>query len=507
MKPASAVLAASLTLLLAFGSVGSAEGTLAVGGKPVLPGAWGLPYGQGSSPGGPAVFNDGDLVYDTTIQFYVLNSESQVQSLTISLEQFDPGTMTRYVNETQGNTTALVPVQFDVREDAQWSNVTATLAPGGLTVIQVPVPAASSAHHIELRAGSAVWELLHLTPTGSSLAGLYSTWGLDGVLLLEAAVTAVVFLGFAAAARGFAKRIYRPPKVPIWWPAGWIIVPLGFFFAEYVPTNQFLGALSPFLYPVFFGVAAFPYLPRLWKEFEWAEFNGFQARSSVEAEIPKAVLPVVRTREGLRCAPETWREAVYTLFGVPLPPVQMDRVSSAGIELKVAPSGLPATCPLAPWYASDVDLVYWYDARTGLSRTRHRLRLFREAPTPAPGRGSAERPPTEAKIPRRWSPHVDTGRLTGSFPPLREIAEYMAGVRAVEQEALDHEVDRLLVARLRGDVLRRQREASTELLDAALESIYAAASPSTRDEIERTIREARKGGEPIGGQAVARSGD
>ncbi|HZY93064.1 MAG TPA: hypothetical protein VFG07_09890, partial [Thermoplasmata archaeon] len=183
MKVAAAVFAAVMTSLLLLGSVGSAQASLTVGGKPVLPGAWALPYGQGSSPGGPSIFNDGDLVYDTTIQVYVLSSLSQAQSLTISLEQFDPGTVTRYVNESKGNTTVLVPVQVDVRENPEWSNVTSSLAPGGLTVVQVPVPATSATRHVELRVGGAVWALLHLTPTGSSLAGLYSTWGLDGVLL------------------------------------------------------------------------------------------------------------------------------------------------------------------------------------------------------------------------------------------------------------------------------------------------------------------------------------
>lgn len=489
MKLAVTVFVAAVTALLALGSVGSAQASLTVGGKPVLPGAWALPYGQGDSPGGPSIFNDGDLVYDTSIQVYILSSEPQAQSLTISLEQFDPGSVIRYVNETQGNATTLVPVHVEVREDPQWSNVTSSLAPGGLTVVQVPVPASSATRHVELRVGGAVWELLHLTPTGSSLAGLYSTWGLDGVLLVEAAVTAAVFLGLTAAARGFGKRIHRPPKVPAWWPAGWIVVPLGFFFAEYVPTNQFLGSLSPFLYPIFFGVAAFPYLPRLWKEFEWAEFHGFRARSSTEAVMPTAVLPVVRTREGLRCAPETWREAFYALFGVPLPEVQMDTVQSGGIELKLEPAGMPVTCPLAPWYQADADLVYWFDSRRGLDRTRHRLRFFRTELIEAATAGSEGLTPAAPKRRRHWDPHVELGSLKGSFPPVREVAEYLAGVRAVEQEALDHEVDKLLVAELRGRILRREREASSELLEVALRAIHEDSMPGHSSELEQVVRQ------------------
>ena len=329
---------------------------------------------------------------------------------------------------------------------------------------------------------------MHLTPTGSSLAGDYTAYGLDAVLLLEAAVTAAVFLGFAAVARGLARRIHRPPKVPVWWPAGWVGLPLLFFFADYVPTNQFLGSLTPFVYPFFLGVAAFPYLPRLWKEFQWAEFNGFRARSSTEAVIPKAVLPVVRTKEGLRCAPETWREAIYTLLGAPLPEVRMEIVRSDEIALKLEPVGLPAICPLPPWYASDVDLVFWYDARRGLHRTRHRFRWFREEAVQEPAKGPEGSLPVAVRTKRRWDPHLEPGTLQGSFPPIQEVVELLVGVRSVEQEALDHEVDRLLVAELRAQILRREREASTQLLNVALESLHSLAHPTTLEELEQTIQ-------------------
>src|SRR6202167_1042554 len=83
--------------LLLAGS-GSARGDLIVGGKAVLPGAWAVPYGQGGSPAGKSVFGDGDLVYDTEIQVYVLYSGSTPVPLEVSIEQYDPGTITEYVN-------------------------------------------------------------------------------------------------------------------------------------------------------------------------------------------------------------------------------------------------------------------------------------------------------------------------------------------------------------------------------------------------------------------------
>ena len=193
---------------------GTARADLVVGGKAVLPGAWAVPYGQGGSPAGKSVFGDGDLVYDTEIQVYVLYSGSAPVPLQVSLEQYDPGTITQYVNQTQGNATTLVPVEVPARLNAQWSNQSATLVPGQLTILTVPVPAASTERHLQLTVGNAAWSLMHLTPTGSSLAGDYTAYGLDAVLLLEAAVTAAVFLGFAAVARGLARRIPPPPEGP-----------------------------------------------------------------------------------------------------------------------------------------------------------------------------------------------------------------------------------------------------------------------------------------------------
>jgi hypothetical protein len=479
-------------LLAPSGPTGHARGDVIVGGKGILPGVWGVPVGNSSSPIGAEALSDGDLLYATSLQLDVVDAGTVPIALNVSAEQFDLGTTTDYVNRTVGNNTTVVPVQVSVRLNPQWSNVTASLLPGSATTIQISVPASSTTRHLEVKAGNAAWELWHLTPSGSSLAGLYSTWGLDTVLLLEAGVTTLVLIGFLTVAVGVSKRIHRPPKVPPWWPALWIGVPVAAYFAFYVPTNQFLGSLSPVAYPVFFGVAAFPYLPRLFKNFQWGLFEGFRARSSTEAIMPAAIIPVVRNREGLRCAPETWREAIYVLAGVPLPEVQMDSVRSNGIELKLEPAGLPVTCPLPPWYDADVDVAFWFDAQKGITRTRHRLRFWRLEQTSSPQLQPDGSVSQVAKTKRRWDPHVELGSLKGAFPPVRDIAEYLAGVRSVEQEAMDHEVDRLMVAALRGQMVRGKREASTELLEVFLKAIYQAGAPADRAELERLVRHGEK---------------
>ncbi|MCI4324862.1 MAG: hypothetical protein L3K00_03120 [Thermoplasmata archaeon] len=492
-------------LLAPSGSTGAARGDVVVGGKGILPGVWGVPVGNSSSPIGSEALSDGDLLYATSIELEIIDAGTIPVALNISAEQFDTGTATAYVNRTVGNNTTLVPIQVSVRLNPQWSNVTVSLLPGTVAKVELAIPASSSTRQLELRAGNAAWELWHLTPTGSSLAGLYSTWGLDTVLLLESGVTALVLVSLIALAGAVSKRIHRPPKVPPWWPALWVGVPVASFFAFYVPTNQFLGSLSPIAYPFFFGVAAFPYLPRLFKNFQWGLFEGFRARSSTEAIMPAAIVPVVRNREGLRCAPETWREAIYVLFGVPLPEVQMDVVQSGGLELKLEPAGLPVTCPLPPWYDADVDVAFWFDARRGLVRTRHRFRFWRLEATTSPQLQPDGSVAQVAKTKRRWDPHVELGSLKGAFPPVRDIAEYLAGVRSVEQEAQDHEVDRLLVAALRGEMVRGKREASTQLLEVFLKAIYQAGAPADRAELERLVRHGDKArGRTEGGKDAAK---
>ena len=103
-------------------------------------------------------------------------------------------------------------------------------------------------------------------------------------------------------------------------------------------------------------------------------------------------------------------------------------------------------------------------------------------------RGPKASLPAAVRTKRRWDPHLEPGTLQGSFPPIQEVAELLVGVRSVEQEALDHEVDRLLVAELRAQILRREREASTQLLNVALESLHSLAHPTTLEELEQTIQ-------------------
>ncbi len=478
-----AALAAAVLL-----SAGGAAATAPVSvGKVVAPGAFGVPYGQGSFPG-QSLFQDGDLVYDSQVSVEVVNANPSPISVSIVTEEWTSGVRTVYVNESGPNGTySLVPEQVPVRENPVWSNSSLTVPGDSSQETSVPLPYTGSYRPLEVRVGNAVWELRTLTPVTSSLAGIYTSGGLDGVALTEAAVTVGVMLAYLAGARKLARTVHRTPRVSALWPVLWVGVPVALFLVDYVGTNQVLGAISPFVYPALIGAAAFPYLPRLWRDYELAEIQGVEGRNLEDATNAKIVLPLVRTRLGLRCAPETWREVIYVLLGAPLPEVRGHTVQLLGRRVQVQPRGLDVSCPLPAYYVSEADASYWYDTRTPPRRVRHRLEWWRSEMVPAVPSGPDGGEGSPARPRRRISPHIVPGYLEARFPPLRPVARELAGVRDAETEAHDNEVDRLMVADLLGTYRHLARELASDSLSAADEAYQSRSQPRSEEEIRRLV--------------------
>lgn len=470
-------------------------------GKTVLAGVFAVPYGQGSDPlvqGIPALFADGDLVFDSQVSVEVLNTGAAPVDVVISAEEWTVGTITELVNVTGPNGTyALEPENVPARLDPAWSNASISVpgSPVGsaLTgVVSLPLPYTGSPRHLELRVGDAVWELSALTPVTSSLAGIYTSGGLQAVALVEAAVTAGVMVAVMFAARGFARKVHRTPRVPKLWPLAWIGIPLLFFLADYVDANQVLGSISSFAYPVFIGAAAFPYLPRLWKDYELGEFEGVEALSTEEVANPKFLLPVVKTKGGWACAPETWREVFYTLIGVPLPEIRGAQVSLLGRKVRVQPRGMAVTSPLADWYRSDADRSYWFDARVKPVRVRHRLSWWRSETVGVPP-GAAGTPGLPPRIRRRFSPHVVPGYLSAVFPPKKTVARELAGVRDAETESYDAELYQLAYADLLGTYRHEVRSQADRAIEISEESFQERSRPRALEELRRLIARGERG--------------
>lgn len=444
-------------------------------------------YAGTSSPLGDQFLGDGDLVYDSSLDVIFSNAGTSSLAVAVSIEQYTPSTKLVYVTGPGPNgTNVTAPERVPAQLNPQWSNLTVPLAARAYSYAVVAIPAASFTRTIAVDVGGANWTLTHLTPATNSLAGLYTTGGLDLVLLVYGLILLAAMASALFTAQRFGRLVARTPRAPWWWPTVWVVAPLALYLGYYVPTNQLLGVVSPFLYPAFLAAAAWPFLPRLWKTSEVALFEGFRAETDERGEIPAFSLPVTRRKTGVRCAPETWREAFWIWWGCPLPLVAMDSARAHGLELKLEPRGLPVTCPLPAYYEAGFDIAYWYDARRLPVRTRHHLEWTVAETQPADGDKG-----TPARTVRRFHPHVVLGTFRGEFPPIEDIAAYLAGVRSIEQESKMHAADRLAIAHLRGELLDVERRGEEHGVDVILRAQLGALGPRDRQELDRLIDAAR----------------
>jgi len=479
---------------------GSAAAGPVTYGKVVAPGVTGVPYASTTTatlpswPSSPGYLGDGDLVYDTTLQIWIVNANSFPVSLSVVTEIYNWGTQTVLINETSpSGGYVFVPVQEPVRVNVIWTNATVSALPdeeGGTTIA---LPFSASEMSLAVTVGTAGWALHVLTPATSSAAGIATTGGEWIFGTTESGITAAVLLGALLASRRFAKRVLRTPRVPLWWPVVWIGSPIVAFVIAYVPTNQLLGPVSPFVVPVPIGFAAFPYLPRLWRNYKWSRFQGVEGKNLELASSAEVVLPLTTTSAGIACAPETWREVLYVaLFGAPLPPVIGRSVDLLGTKVTVQPRGMDVSNPLRGYYRSEADAAYWFDTHEPLERRRHEVRWTRtvtvEKETVLPD-GSKKR---DAVKKRRFSPHIELGYFSGTFPPLKPVAEVLANVRSAEVEAHDNEVDRLENAELRGRMRHWGREMARRSVRVVEESYDDENADPTAEEVRRTVDSQRR---------------
>lgn len=462
-------------------------------GKVVAPGVFGVPYASSASPTFPSspplesgALKDGDMVYDTAVYVEIVNAGSAPVSLPVEIEEWTWGNTTVLENRTVNGNSSIVPVTQAVRLNPYWANATVTALPGTSGEASVDLPFVSVLTPLEVRVGSATWELRTLTPAGSSLAGIYTTGGLIGFGLTEAAVTTVAMLVALGFARWLAGVVHRVPRVPILWPVAWLGVPLALGLLDYVPMNQLFGGASPLLIPIPIAVGLFPYLPRMWGDFQWARFNGVKAVSSRDATSDEATIPVVKTKSGLRRAPETWREVFWTLLGVPLPQVRGETVDVLGNRVLVQPQGVAVSCPLPDYYKSDADVAYWFDTRAPLKHSRHRLVWTRDVETEKPEKGPDGETTYIKTRKRTFSPHVEQGSLTGRYPPYEPVASAISRVRSVESLAHEWESAHLALAEQKGEMWSRIRESGTRKI-VAMERRYRRREELRSDDELRSV--------------------
>ena len=468
-------------------------------GKTVAPGVFGVPYADTTNLSFPYSYpalgaeplGDGALVYDTQVGFEIVNPNPVEASFLVVTETWTPGTQQLVENLTGPNGTyRFVTVSVPVRLDPAWSNSTVSAAPYSSGTVTLPLRFTSQVDPLEVRVGTATWQLQYLTPATSSVAGVYTAGGIWAFSLLISAVTLGAILAALYFARGIARRIGRSPPVPRWWLMGWIGIPIVWFTLGYVSFNQVLGSASPLVLPIPMAVAVLPYLPRLFTQFyDMTEIEGLEPLTLDSASNPKVILPMVRHQGGLRCAPQTWREALWSLW-VGLPEVRGHAVELLGGKVRVQPRVVSVSCPLDGYYRAEVTASAWYDARRGIQRPRHRLVWWieRTETIPSPAGGSAP----GSRVRHRFSPHIEAGYLAATFPPKDAVALELAGVRSSEIREHDHEIERLTNADLRGTLDHVARRYADQEIAAPEEARQRQDRPRTRAEIERALERYRK---------------
>lgn len=503
---------------LAWGAIAIAIGLVLVGsapvagaspvsvGKFVAPGAVAAVYAQSGNPGAApftqTVLPDGSLVYDTTLWVEIVNANEVAVALNISVEQYTPGTE-RVLGPN--NTTVVVPADLD----AVYRNSTVTVAAVSVFTDAVPLPQADSQRNLRVTVGSAAWGLFHLTPRTSSLASVYTVGGVELVAIAETALTALALYGGNLFARALVRRVTRTPKPSPVWAAVWLLGPPFAFLAYYVPVNQLLGSVDIFVYPFVAVVALFPYLCRAHRTGKVTRLNSVEARTADDLAAAESELILVRTAGRLRRSPETWREVLYTLLGVPLPELEGVPVTVGGKGVPLIPRSLPTTSPLGPEYATGADEVLWYDPRQPFDNRRHRFRFTREGTREVRRRredGTATA--VVDHVPhRRFSPHVERGRVRATLVFHGDPAQFASSLRSLEDAWSAHEATRLLNAELRGSIPRREREAAELAVDIALEATYEAGHIRSEDELARTAELYRRERAKTAGGEGAGTGD
>jgi hypothetical protein len=493
------VLALIAVATVAIPGTASAQPGLAPG-KPVAAGAWGYLYGQGSTAFSQQYFSDGDLVYDTSLQVYLLNGEPYPIPIEITSEQFVWGTQTVYENVTRGNSTVVEPETVPVRVDVQWSNVSVTILASTLTSVTVTLPATSSQMDLVLTVGEATWQMTHLTPATSSLSDLLTTGSAYFALAVESLLSVLVVMVLLFVAKALVTRIRGVPRWPLWWPLLVLGAPTFAFIEWYVPVNQLLGVISPLVYPVAIGLAFFPYLPRLWDQSVPSVAIGFEPTGVESGRFPYFAMPIVDESGGPRIAPETIREAWWVLWGKPLPSIELEWVRIDGQELAIHPFGMAALRALRSRLGLRIDRIYWYDATRPPRRVYTHLEWWstetREVETPR--RDSVSREGgvvTELATRSRFRPHVVVGSLSAKFAAreAREIVRFVAGMRGLESNEEDHARTRIKLELLRGYVGRISREEARTRLEAFLRGLQGTFRTKAKERLEREAVAAGRG--------------
>ena len=133
--------------------------------------------GGGISTPTTSCLQDGWTSYDDVLYVIVSPSINAPTAAYVVIEQYTPGTVTVYQNETARNgTTVLVPVQVPVRMDPYWSNATFTVYPATQTGVIMSLNYSADGNPMVVAVGGTSYQTILAVEVdrtvGNVLAGL-----------------------------------------------------------------------------------------------------------------------------------------------------------------------------------------------------------------------------------------------------------------------------------------------------------------------------------------------
>ena len=514
-RGAAALIAALGVVLLLPGATASPpwNGPPVATGKVVANGVFGVPFADTSTltfpslpPFGASPLDDGNLVYDTQVSIEIVDAGNASVDLPVITETWTPGTTTIYETRGSGNNTTVVPVQVPARLDPSWANATVSALAESTGIVTLQLVDVGSVQPLEVKVGNAVWELQYLTAATSVISAVYTGGGFWGFVLGFSAETFIAVGVAIVAAKQFAARVHSVPPVPWLWPAFWGATPILAFLLLYVPVNQALGGISPFVAPMPVAIAAFPWFARTFSKRTASRLQGLELRGLGDARKSEAIVYTVETEQGLRCAPRTWPEAFYAFFGVPLPEVEGEELDVLGHRVMVKPRGLAIAKMLPQWeYRPEADHELWVDISQPLTVANHRWRWTREITVQKEVTQPDGSTRIEKRLKRRFSPHVERGYIRGRFPPAGPVLSVMSSVRQAEDLAHENEALHVAVAEMRGTIWSKIRAARVQSLAKMEDALRRRGEPRTEDELRRQVEAGASSGRKHGSSEASRN--
>ncbi|MDE1822065.1 MAG: hypothetical protein KGI98_14590 [Euryarchaeota archaeon] len=471
---------------------------------PIGAGAWGMVQAAGGNLSGEEYFaNDSALVYDVSLTIWIQGGTYPSVTL-VDVEQYVPGTLTyrTWVPATpQGAPGYWTNESVPYDAESVWVNDTVSVPSLSWISVTVPLPTTPewSDEYLHVHVGSAVWDLAHRSPTGAALAGDYTEGDVLKFAVLEVVLTIWSLLVVLVTAYLIVRyRVHRAPRSvsDAIWTLACVLLPWGALSYDYVDTSQVLGTFSPYLIPVVFGAALFPWALHFFPDGERCGFIAHGVRNSQTGEHPAFALNVWRWRDEAELCPRTTREMWWVIWGLAhMPRLPSTPVPVSDKQIKVGPRGIAITpekgLPGRRYKLKGAVALFWFRPESSPTQVLAHL-AFRE-PNPLACDKTCPKDHRHRRA-RRFRIHIVQPALSGLelSADTAKVVSAFARQTKMFNEVQSHEADRLAVAAHEGELIAARRDGSARALREVKGALLGSTQPRTEQDLAEEVERPRR---------------